>query len=144
MKKFILMMVIIINIIFAFSLFLKGGILIFVNSKNEDIVKEALDEEIENTDDITRIILGRGWDSGALTIYHSFGKNDRVYISQRGKYEELEKYIIQNGISLDKIGIELLIASVVISIYLMLYVALEIIIIKKILVLYLILNINHQ
>ena len=123
MKKFILMMVIIINIIFAFSLFLKGGILIFVNSKNE---------EIENTDDITRIILGRGWDSGALTIYHSFGKNDRVYISQRGKYEELEKYIIQNGISLDKIGIELLIASVVISIYLMLYVALEIIIIKKI------------
>lgn len=131
MKKFILMILVIINVIFAFSLLLKQGTLIFVNSKNKEMVKEILAEEIENTDNITKIVLRREWNSGVLIIYHLFGKTDKVYVVEGYRYEKIVKYIKQNGINLDKIGIDLLIVSTVIYIYLMLYVALEILIIKK-------------
>ena len=73
MKKFILMILVIINVIFAFSLLLKQGTLIFVNSKNKEMVKEVLAEEIENTDNITKIVLRREWNYGVLIIYHLYG-----------------------------------------------------------------------
>ena len=49
----ILIIVAILGILFAFSLFNKEGIVINVNSKNKDLVYQSLNGEIENTDNIT-------------------------------------------------------------------------------------------
>ena len=81
MKKkinYILIIVAILGIILALFLFSKEGITINVNSKNKDLVYQSLNGEIENTDNITKIILGQGWNSGKLTIYHLFGKKGNI------------------------------------------------------------------
>ena len=105
----ILIIVAILGILFAFSLFNKEGIVINVNSKNKDLVYQSLNGEIENTDNITKIILGQGWKSGKLTIYHSFGKKETLYITEgMFKLGELERYIKENGYNLDNIGFTLI------------------------------------
>ena len=78
--------------------------------------------EIENTDDVTKIILGQGWHSGKLTIYHSLGKTETLYITE-GMYNlgELEKYIRENGYNLDNIGFISIGVSSIILIYLLIY-----------------------
>ena len=104
----ILIIVAILGILFAFSIFNKEGIVINVNSKNKDLVYQSLNGEIENTDKITKIILGQGWNSGKLTIYHSFGKTETLYITEgMFKIGELERYIKENGYNLDNIGFTL-------------------------------------
>ena len=104
----ILIIVAILGILFAFSLFNKEGIVINVNSKNKDLVYQSLNGEIENTDNITKIILGQGWNSGKLTIYHAFEKKETLYITEgMFKLGELERYIKENGYNLDNIGFTL-------------------------------------
>ena len=80
MKKlnYILIIICIIGVIFSFSLFSKEGYAININSKNRDLVSKSLSGEIENTDNVTKIILGQGWHSGELTIYHSYGKKETI------------------------------------------------------------------
>ena len=115
----ILIIVAILEILFAFSLFNKEGIVINVNSKNKDLVYQSLNGEIENTDNITKIILGQGWKSGKLTIYHSFGKKETLYITEgMFKLGELERYIKENGYNLDNIGFTLIGISGLIMFYL--------------------------
>ena len=125
MKKinYILIIVAILGIVFAFSLFSKEGIAINVNSKNKDLVYQSLNGEIENTDNVTKIILGQGWNSGKLTIYHSFGKTETLYITEyitEGMFKlgELERYIKENGHNLDNIGFGLIGISSLIILYL--------------------------
>ena len=115
----ILIIVAILGILFAFSLFNKEGIVINVNSKNKDLVYQSLNGEIENTDNITKIIVGQGWKSGKLTIYHSFGKKETLYITEgMFKLGELERYIKENGYNLDNIGFTLIGISGLIMFYL--------------------------
>ena len=115
----ILIIVAILGILFAFSLFNKEGIVINVNSKNKDLVYQSLNGEIENTDNITKIILGQGWKSGKLTIYHSFGKKETLYITEgMFKVGELERYINENGYNLDNISFTLIGISGLIMFYL--------------------------
>ena len=115
----ILIIVAILGILFAFSLFNKEGIVINVNSKNKDLVYQSLNGKIENTDNITKIILGKGWNSGKLTIYHSFGKKETLYITEgMFKLGELERYIKENGYNLDNIGFTLIGISGLIMFYL--------------------------
>ena len=115
----ILIIVAILEILFAFSIFNKEGIAINVNSKNKDLVYQSLNGEIENTDNITKIILGQGWKSGKLTIYHSFGKKETLYITEgMFKLGELERYIKENGYNLDNIGFSLIGISGLIMFYL--------------------------
>ena len=115
----ILIIVAILGILFAFSIFNKEGIAINVNSKNKDLVYQSLNGEIENTDNITKIILGQGWKSGKLTIYHSFGKKETLYITEgMFKLGELERYIKENGYNLDNIGFTLIGISGLIMFYL--------------------------
>ena len=115
----ILIIVAILGILFAFSLFNKEGIVINVNSKNKDLVYQSLNGEIENTDNITKIILGQGWKSGKLTIYYSFGKKETLYITEgMFKLGELERYIKENGYNLDNIGFTLIGISGLIMFYL--------------------------
>ena len=121
MKKinYILIIVAILGIVFAFSLFSKEGIAINVNSKNKDLVYQSLNGEIENTGNITKIILGQGWNSGKLTIYHSFEKKETLYITEgMFKLGELERYIKENGYNLDNIGFSLIGISGLIIFYL--------------------------
>ena len=121
MKKinYILIIVAVLGIVFAFSIFSKEGIAINVNSKNKDLVSKSLNGEIENTDDVTKIILGQGWNSGKLTIYHSFGKKETLYITEgMFKLGELERYIKENGYNLDNIGFTLIGISGLIMFYL--------------------------
>ena len=122
MKKkinYILIIVAILGIILAHFLFSKEGIAINVNSKNKDIVYQSLNGEIENTDNITKIILGQGWNSGKLTIYHSFEKKETLYITEgMFKLGELERYIKENGYNLDNIGFSLIGISGLIIFYL--------------------------
>ena len=121
MKKinYILIIVAVLGIVFAFSIFSKEGIAINVNSKNKDLVSKSLNGEIENTDDVTKIILGQGWNSGKLTIYHSFGKKETLYITEgMFKIGELERYIKENGYNLDNIGFTLIGISGLIMFYL--------------------------
>ncbi len=100
----------------CFLFFNKEGIAINVNSKNKDLVYQSLNGEIENTDNVTKIILGQGWNSGKLTIYHSFGKKGNVvYLFKIG---ELERYIKENGYNLDNIGFTLIGISGLIMFYL--------------------------
>ncbi len=124
MKKinYILIIVAILGIVLAFSIFNKEGVAINVSSKNKDLVYQSLNEEIENVDNVTKIILGNGWHSGELTIYHSFGKTETIYITE-GKLNlgELEKYIRENGYNLDNIGFALIGVSGLILIYLLIY-----------------------
>ena len=115
----ILIIVAILGILFTFSLFNKEGIVINVNSKNKDLVYQSLNGEIENTDNITKIILGQGWKSGKLTIYHSFVKKETLYITEgMFKLGELERYIKENGYNLDNIGFTLIGISGLIMFYL--------------------------
>ena len=79
-----------------------------MNSKNKDLVSKSLNGEIENTDDVTKIILGQGWHSGELTIYHSLGKTETLYIRE-------------NGYNLDNIGFISIGVSSIIIIYLLIY-----------------------
>lgn len=60
MKKinFILFIISIIGVILAFSLFFKEGYAININSKNRDLVSNALNGKIENLDDIALISIG--------------------------------------------------------------------------------------
>lgn len=122
MKKkinYILIIVAILGIILARFLFSKEGIAINVNSKNKDLVYQSLNGEIENTDNITKIILGQGWNSGKLTIYHSFEKKETLYITEgMFKLGELERYIKENGYNLDNIGFSLIGISGLIIFYL--------------------------
>lgn len=124
MKKinYILIIVAILGIIFAFSLFTKEGVAINVNSKNKDLVYQSLNGEIENVDDVTKIILGQGWHSGELTVYHSWRKTETLYITE-GMFNlgELEKYIRENGYNLDNIGFVSIGVSSLILIYLLIY-----------------------
>lgn len=115
----ILIIVAILEILFVFSLFNKEGIVINVNSRNKDLVYQSLNGKIENTDNITKIILGQGWNSGKLTIYHSFGKKETLYITEgMFKLGELERYIKENGYNLDNIGFTLIGISGLIMFYL--------------------------
>lgn len=124
MKKlnYILIIICIIGIIFSFSLFSKEGYAININSKNRDLVSKSLSGEIENTDNVTKIILGQGWHSGELTIYHSYEKKETLYITE-GMFNlgELEKYIRENGYNLDNIGFASIGLSGLILIYLLIY-----------------------
>lgn len=124
MKKlnYILIIICIIGIIFSFSLFSKEGYAININSKNRDLVSKSLSGEIENTDNVTKIILGQGWHSGELTIYHSYGKKETLYITE-GMFNlgELEKYIRENGYNLDNIGFASIGLSGLILIYVLIY-----------------------
>ena len=124
MKKinYILIIVAILGIVLAFSIFNKEGVAINVSLKNKDLVYQSLNEEIENVDNVTKIILGNGWHSGELTIYHSFGKTETIYITE-GKLNlgELEKYIRENGYNLDNIGFISIGVSSIILIYLLIY-----------------------
>lgn len=121
MKKinYLLIMIAILGIVFAFFLFIKEGIAIDVNSKNKEFVYQSLNGEIENPDNVTKIILGEGWNSGKLTIYHSFGKKETLYITE-GKFKlgQLERYIKENGHNLDNIGFVLIEISSLIVLYL--------------------------
>lgn len=125
MKKInyvLIIIVAILGIVFALSIFNKEGIAINVNSKNRDLVYQSLNGKIENTDNITKIILGQGWHSGELTIYHSFGKKETLYITEgMFKLGELEKYIMENGYNLDNIGFISIGVSSIILIYLLIY-----------------------
>ena len=124
MKKinYVLIIVAILEIIFALSIFNKEGIAINVNSKNRDLVYKSLNGKIGNTDNITKIILGQGWHSGKLTIYHSLGKKETLYITEgMFKLGELEKYIMENGYNLDNIGNISIGVSSIILIYLLIY-----------------------
>ena len=115
----ILIIVAILEILFVFSLFNKEGIVINVNSRNKDLVYQSLNGEIENTDNITKIILGQGWNSCKFTIYNSFGKNETLYITEgMFKLGELERYIKENGYNLDNIGFTLIGISGLIMFYL--------------------------
>ncbi len=122
MKKtnYILMIIAILSIVLALFLFSKEGYIININSKNKDIVSNALNGEIEKTNDISKVILGQGWHSGELTIYHSFGKTETLYITE-GMFNlgELEAYIRENGYNLDNIGFILIGISGLILIYLL-------------------------
>lgn len=124
MKKlnFLLVIIAILGVIFAFSYFLEEGYAININSKNKEIVKETLNGEINKTDDITKIILGQGWHSGELTIYHSFGKTETLYITEgMFKLGELESYIRENGYNLDNVGFTFIGISSLIAIHLLGY-----------------------
>ncbi len=124
MKKIncILAIICIIGVIFAFSLFNKEGYAINISSKNKDLVRNLLNGKIEDTSNVTKIILGQGWHSGELTIYHSFEKKEILYITE-GMFDlgELEKYIKENGYDLDNIGFISIGVSSIILIYLLIY-----------------------
>lgn len=124
MKKinWILFIISIIGVIVAFSFFNKEGYAININSKNKALITKSLNGEIKNTDNVTKIVLGQGWHSGKLTIYHSFRKIEILNITE-GMFnlEELEKYIRENGYNLDNIGFASLGVSVLIQIYLLTY-----------------------
>ena len=120
--NYILVIIGIISVICAISLFSQEGYAININSKNRDLVSKSLSGEIENTDNVTKIILGQGWHSGELTIYHSYGKKETLYITE-GMFNlgELEKYIRENGYNLDNIGFASIGVSGLILIYLLIY-----------------------
>lgn len=124
MKKinYTLIIIAILGIIFSFLFFIKEGDIIDVNSENKELVSRALYGEIENVNDVSKVILGHGFHSGELTLYHSFGKSEMVYVSEgMTNLGELEQYIRNNGYNLDNIGFILLGFSSLIIIYLIIY-----------------------
>lgn len=117
----ILLGVAIISILLSFSSFLKEGLVIKVNSNNIELIKESLNGKIKNIDDISKITLGRGFQSGKLTISHSFGKNEVIYVDEGSGLGKIEQYIMENGYNLDKQGYVYLVSSGIILSYLVIY-----------------------
>ena len=86
------------------------------------IDSESGEIKINLPDNITKIILGQGWNSGKLTIYHSFRKTETLYITEgMFKLGELEDYIKENGYNLDNAGLVLIGISSLIAVYLLGY-----------------------
>ena len=117
----ILLVVAIISILLSFSSFFKEGLIIKVNSNNIELIKESLNGKTKNIDDISKITLGRGFQSGKLTIFHSFGKNEVVYVDEGSGLGKIEQYIMENGYDLDKQGYVYLVSSGIILSYLIIY-----------------------
>lgn len=85
----------IINIVIAISLIFNGSkYILFVNFQNKKIVKEALKDEIKNTNFISKISYKTIWLDEELDVYYYFSKKDTVY---GGVPYELKKYIEDNG-----------------------------------------------
>lgn len=117
----ILLVVAIVSILLSFSIFFKEGLIIKVNSNNIELINESLNGKTKNIDDISKITLGRGFQSGKLTIFHSFGKNEVIYVDEGSGLGKIEQYIMENGYNLDKQGYAYLVSSGIILSYLVIY-----------------------
>lgn len=119
----VLSVLVLIGFIYAFYILKdEGGYMINVNSENKEIVKESLNGQIDNIEDITKIQLGNGWHQGRLKIYHSFAKTEELYITEgMFKLGNLEKYISENGYKLSNKAFIILGISSFILIYLLSY-----------------------
>ena len=117
----ILLGVAIICILLSFYIFSKEGLRIKVNSNNRELIKESLTGRIKNIDDISKITLGQGFQSGKLTISHSFGKSETIYVDEGFDLGKIEQYINENGYNLDKQGYVFFVISGIIFIYLIVY-----------------------
>ena len=57
---------------------------------------------INNIDQITKIELGQGWHSSELFIHYSLGKVEKINLTEGNfDYLNLERYVRENGYSLD-------------------------------------------
>ena len=81
--NYILVIIGIISVICAISLFSQEGYAINISSKNKEIIKETLNGKIDNTDNITKIILGQGWNSGKFNKFIILLEKQKHYILQR-------------------------------------------------------------
>lgn len=112
----ILIIIAILNIIFVLF-FSTGGYSIKVNSTNEEIVRNALTGEIDDVDNVKKIVLGQGFQSGTLTVYHSSGKTDTLYSQETLRFAELEEYMRENGYNVDRRDYYILESSGIIFLY---------------------------
>ena len=74
-----------------------------INSNNKEDFKKAIqNDKINNIDQITKIELGQGWHSSELFIHYSLGKVEKINLTEGNfDYLNLERYVRENGYSLD-------------------------------------------
>ena len=112
----IIIIIFIVNIFMAISFILKESHVLNVNSKNEEQIKNLLKSEIEKTDNINKLELGQGFNSGELTIYYKNGDSKKIIITEGMLNDGAVGYIKANGYSLDKIARNILIISFILLI----------------------------
>lgn len=112
----IIIIIFIINIFMAISFILKESYVLNVNSNNEDQVRSLLQSEIEKTDNINKLELGQGFNSGELTIYYKNCDSKKIIITEGMLNDGAIGYIKANGYSLDDIARNILIISFILLI----------------------------
>ena len=112
----IIIIIFIVNIFMAISFILKESHVLNVNSKNEEQIKNLLKSEIEKTDNINKLELGQGFNSGELTIYYKNGDSKKIIITEGMLNDGAVGYIKANGYSLDEIARNILIISFILLI----------------------------
>ena len=112
--RLIFVLISIFSLITAFNLMIKEQLVLNINSRNrENFINAIKDDKIDNVNSITKVALGQGWHSGELYIYYKFGKVKEITISEGNfDYVNLEKYVREDGYSLDNIANVYLVVSI--------------------------------
>lgn len=111
----IFILVSIISFIISLNMFSKERIVFNVNYENRSFFKESVkNDDISDIDSITKVELGQGWHSGELYIHHSFGKTEKIIITEGNfKFTNLQRYVKEYGHNLDNYAKILFIISIV-------------------------------
>lgn len=111
----LIIIVLIIFLIFSFSLYFEEKIILKVDYKNREEISEFLPNDINNIELLDKIAIGQGWKSGNIYLYYYLKDIEELHISEGDyKLDELYKYVRNNGYSLDKIASRNIIVIVVI------------------------------
>lgn len=104
----------IVCIIISIKLIIKNETVVYINSKNANILKNYMEEaNIENTNSVIRIGLGNANKMGQLSIYYESGETYVTNISENYLFSNLSKYIRENGYNFDGISLFLAILSII-------------------------------
>lgn len=99
----ILTLLSIFSMIISLNLFTKEQIVLKINSDNREHFRDFIqNDKVDNIDSITKVKLGQGWHSSELFIHYSFGKVEKINLTEGNfNYLNLEQYVRENGYDLD-------------------------------------------
>ena len=101
----ILSLIIIMFLLYSFSLYFEEKIVLKVDSSNKEKIEKCLANYTENVDFIEKVAAGHGWNSGHVYLYNYFGGVEELIVSDGdSKLGELDSYIRENGYSLDAVA----------------------------------------
>ena len=110
----ILILIIIVFLLYSFSLYFEEKIVLKVDSSNKEKIENFLANYTENIYLLEKVAAGQGWHSGHVYLYNYFGDIQELIVSAGdNELGELDSYIRENGYSLDDIANRNIIISII-------------------------------